>query len=103
MYVGAECAFSEMITPLQRYAHSGERNFRNDHQHATTMRLSRKYGDGDVDDLDGITVRYPHWWFNVRPSNTEPLLRLNLEAKNRNILQHKLDELYAMLGTPVDD
>jgi phosphomannomutase len=55
-----------------------------------------------VDDLDGVTVQFKDWWFNVRPSNTEPLLRLNVEAKTADLLSEKLDELKALLGEPVD-
>ncbi len=64
--------------------------------------LARKYSQGQVDDLDGVTVQYKDWWFNVRPSNTEPLLRLNVEAKNADLLKDKFDELKGMLGEPVD-
>jgi phosphomannomutase len=47
--------------------------------------------------LDGITIEYDDYWFNVRPSNTEPLLRLNLEAKNKNIMEQKRDELLSII------
>jgi len=47
--------------------------------------------------MDGITVDYGDWWFNVRPSNTEPLLRLNVEAKSRELLEQKQDELLAFI------
>jgi phosphomannomutase len=50
-----------------------------------------------VDHLDGITVDYGDWWFNVRPSNTEPLLRLNIEANNRALMEQKRDELLAFI------
>ncbi|MHC5119696.1 MAG: phosphomannomutase/phosphoglucomutase, partial [Planctomycetota bacterium] len=56
---------------------------------------------GRVDDLDGVTVQFKDWWFNVRPSNTEPLLRLNAEAKTTDLLNEKLAELKALLGEPV--
>jgi phosphomannomutase len=49
-----------------------------------------------------VTVQYKNWWFNVRPSNTEPLLRLNMEAANDCVLQQKLAELTPLLGKPVD-
>jgi phosphomannomutase len=64
--------------------------------------LARKYSQGQVDDLDGVTVQFKDWWFNVRPSNTEPLLRLNVEAKDDEMLEEKFDELKASLGEPVD-
>ena len=64
--------------------------------------LARKYGEGQYDDLDGVTIQFRDWWFNVRPSNTEPLLRLNVEAKTADLLDEKLAELEDFLGEPVD-
>ena len=57
---------------------------------------------GKADDLDGVTVQFKDWWFNCRPSNTEPLLRLNIEAKTAKLLQEKLAEMKKELGEPVD-
>jgi len=92
----------ELIAPLRRYVSSGERNFKNDDKDGTISRLADRYADAEVDFLDGITVQYPDWWFNVRPSNTEPLLRLNAEAKNQKILDKHLTELAPLLGEPVE-
>ncbi len=91
---------SKLIAPLRRYANSGERNFYNDEKDATIDRLSREYSDGEIDFLDGLTVQYERWWFNVRKSNTEPLLRLNLEADTPDLLDEKLEELMPLLGEP---
>ena len=55
--------------------------------------IKQKYSDGKQDFLDGITVEYKDWWFNVRPSNTEPLLRLTIEANTTEILEQKQKEL----------
>jgi phosphomannomutase len=63
--------------------------------------LERKYSDGKVDNLDGVTIQYKDWWFNCRPSNTEPLLRLNVEAKKKDLLEEKLAEIEKMLGKAV--
>ncbi len=93
---------SEMIAPLKRYFSSGEVNFHVENKDAMMKELVRKYSQGQVDDLDGVTVQFKDWWFNVRPSNTEPLLRLNVEAKNADLLKDKFDELKGMLGEPVD-
>jgi phosphomannomutase len=93
---------SELIAPLRRYAGSGERNFRNDDPRGTIKRLAAQFSDGEIDYLDGVTVQYSDWWFNVRPSNTEPLLRLNLEAANPDLLGRKLAELCPMLGTALE-
>jgi len=94
---------SELVAPLRRYAKSGERNFRNDDPRGTIKRLAARYSDAEIDYLDGVTVQYKDWWFNVRPSNTEPFLRLNVEAANSDLLASKLAELCPMLGTPVED
>ena len=64
--------------------------------------LARIYSEGQVDDLDGVTVQFKDWWFNCRPSNTEPLLRLIIEAKSDEQLEDKFDELKKQLGEPVD-
>jgi phosphomannomutase len=74
---------SSLLAPLDRWSASGEINSRVDDPHAVIDRIAGVYGDGTQDRLDGLTVDYGDWWFNVRPSNTEPLLRLNLEARTR--------------------
>ncbi len=92
---------SELVRPLARYAKSPETNFEVADKRATMEELARIYADGQIDWLDGITVDYPDWWFNVRPSNTEPLLRLVCEAQNPELLESKLAELTSRLGVPV--
>ncbi|MEO6710726.1 MAG: phosphomannomutase/phosphoglucomutase, partial [Planctomycetota bacterium] len=68
--------------------------------------LKSRYADGRQDELDGITVEYGDlksaewWWFNVRASNTEPLLRLNLEASSAPLRDRRRDEVIALLGAP---
>ena len=59
--------------------------------------LANLYNDGKISWLDGIRVDYKDWWFNVRPSNTEPLLRLNLEAKSKEMMEKKRDEICAVI------
>jgi len=93
---------SELIAPLARYSSSGEVNFHADDKQAVTKELSRKYSQGQADDLDGLTVQFKDWWFNIRPSNTEPLLRLNVEARTPETLEEKFGELKGVLGRPVD-
>lgn len=90
---------SKLIAPLARYATSGEMNFHNEDKDATIDKLLKKYADGQIDTLDGVTVQYPDWWFNVRKSNTEPLLRLNLEAKTKELMDQKLAEIAPLMGT----
>jgi len=71
---------SELLRPLDRYSASGEINFRVTDAHAVIEQVSSVFAADQQDRLDGLTVDCGDWWFNLRPSNTEPLLRLNLEA-----------------------
>jgi phosphomannomutase len=93
---------SELVAPLQRYAKSPEINFEVEDKQAKMDELGERFSDGKIDYLDGITVQYDDWWFNVRPSNTEPYLRLVLEADNEEQLDRRRDELMGILGTPAD-
>jgi phosphomannomutase len=93
-------ALSALIKPLDIYASSGEQNFTNPNKGETLDELEQRYSDAQIDRLDGVTVQYDDWWFNVRPSNTEPLLRLNAEAKNKDLLADKIAELEPLLGEP---
>jgi len=72
--------FSHILAPLRRYAQTGEINYEVDDKEGKIKELGRVLADGRSDHPDGITVEYEDWWFNVRASNTESLLRLNLEA-----------------------
>lgn len=98
----ADGPLSELVKPLRRYASSGEINFEVEDKIGAMERLKRKYKQGQIDDLDGVTIQFRQWWFNCRASNTEPLLRLNVEAKDEDMLRAKLDDLKAFLGEPVD-
>lgn len=95
-------SLAQLLEPLDIYAASGERNFENDDKKGTFERLTAKYADAQIDHLDGVTVQYEDWWFNVRASNTEPLLRLNMEAADAALLEQKLGELAPLLGKAVD-
>ncbi len=97
----AQVPVSELIEPLRRYHSSGELNFEVDDKQGRMDDLTRKYSDGQTDNLDGITIRHKDWWFNCRPSNTEPLLRLNVEAKTSELLDEKMSEIQQVLGKPV--
>ncbi|ARN56615.1 phosphomannomutase/phosphoglucomutase [Sedimentisphaera salicampi] len=96
----SEKTVSELIAPLRRYFASGELNFEVEDKEAMLKELKHKFGDGKIDDLDGITIQFKDWWVNVRPSNTEPFLRLNMEAKSEEVLNEKLSELKTILGEP---
>ncbi|MBI2439585.1 MAG: phosphomannomutase/phosphoglucomutase [Candidatus Moranbacteria bacterium] len=88
---------SELVQELRRYVHSGEINSEIENKDAVLQTLRETYRDGKQHELDGLKVDYPNWWFNVRPSNTEPLLRLNLEAKTKEMMEEKRDELLTLI------
>jgi phosphomannomutase len=92
---------SELVAPLHRYSQTGEVNFQVEDKDAKIRALADAYKTGQVDYLDGITVDFGDWWFNVRKSNTEPLLRLNLEAKSKPLMEQKFAEMKKILGEPV--
>lgn len=97
---------SELIAEVKKYYHSGEINSTVTDAPAIMAKLKEKYKDGVLSELDGIKVSYPDpaggtlWWFNVRSSNTEPLLRLNLEAKTGEMMEEKKKELLALIAQP---
>jgi phosphomannomutase len=86
---GANVPLSELLAPFRRYAASGEINTKVKDPHATIERVAEGLKDGKQDRLDGLTVEFEDWWCNVRPSNTEPLLRLNVEARTDELLRAK--------------
>lgn len=88
---------SELIRPIRRYFASGEINSEVRDFQAAFQRLRERYPQGRIIELDGLTIEMDDWWFNVRPSNTEPLVRLNLEAKTRERMEEKRDEVLAIL------
>ena len=90
---------SELLEPLRsKYFISGEINTEVADQQAKMDEIERRYGDGRVSKLDGISIDYDDWHFNVRPSNTEPLLRLNLESLvSQQDMERRRDELLAMI------
>ncbi|MFL5628477.1 MAG: phosphomannomutase/phosphoglucomutase [Ktedonobacteraceae bacterium] len=90
---------SEILKPLDRGVRSGEINSTVSDVKGKQQALEDRFGKDalSVDKLDGITIDYGDWWFNVRPSNTEPLLRLNLEANSRELMEQKRDEVLAFI------
>jgi phosphomannomutase len=93
----AGTTLSEMLAPLARYAASGEINTKVDDPAAVVDRVAASYADHHQDRLDGLTVDLGDWWFNLRPSNTEPLLRLNLEAPTHAECDTRVAEVRALL------
>jgi len=97
---GQSKSLSELMKPFYRFSQSGEINFAVEDKDGKIRELAEQYKKAQVDYLDGITVQFPDWWFNVRKSNTEPLLRLNLEANTAELRDEKLRELKKILGEP---
>ena len=93
-------SMSELISPLKKYYQSGEVNFEVEDKDGKIRELAEAYPKAQVDYLDGITIDNGEWWFNVRKSNTEPLLRLNLECVSAAQLEEKFKELKKFLGEP---
>ena len=90
---------SQLLAPYNRYVLSGEINTRvADTQAALTLIRESFKSDYEIDELDGVTVTAPEWWFNVRPSNTEPLLRLNVEAANEATMKKVRDKVLELIG-----
>ena len=88
---------SELVAPLRKYAFSGEINSKVTDADAILTELKEKYADGSQFELDGLSVEYKSWWFNVRSSNTEPLLRLIVEADEQSQMEAKRDEILAII------
>jgi phosphomannomutase len=97
---------SALASDMRRYHATGEINFQVEDKAAVLARLEARFRDGHQDQLDGLTVEYGElgdrewWWFNVRPSNTEPYLRLNLEASSAALRDARRAELVGLIGEP---
>lgn len=94
-----EKPLSESLKPLDHWARSGEYNSVVSDTQSKLKALEEHFGKtaSSVDHLDGVTCDFGDWWFNVRPSNTEPLLRLNVEAKTSELMEQKRDEVLAFI------
>jgi phosphomannomutase len=95
-----EGPLSELLAPIDPYVRSGEINSEVENQAATLEKVEEHYAQRDdpkIDHLDGLTVDFGDWWFNLRPSNTEPLLRLNAEASDRETMERVRDELLDLI------
>src|SRR5919199_4481671 len=91
---------SDLLVPIDSYVRSGEINLEVAEQEATLQKVEEHYDQRDdpkIDHLDGLTVDYGSWWFNLRLSNTEPLLRLNVEAGDRETMERERDELLNLI------
>ncbi|MDH4329970.1 MAG: phosphomannomutase/phosphoglucomutase [Candidatus Moranbacteria bacterium] len=96
-------SISELVADVKRYYHSGEINSEVKDKDAIIATLKEKYAAGEITELDGVKISFwsnkqgERWWLNVRPSNTEPVLRLNLEADNQELMEQKRDEILAII------
>jgi phosphomannomutase len=104
----ADKPLSEVIAPLDHRFRSGEINSEVTDVKSVVQAIEERYQavGAQIDYLDGVTVSFPTWWFNVRPSNTQPLLRLNVEADDRETLDKKTAEVLTMIrgsGDKTDD
>jgi phosphomannomutase len=92
-------AVSKVISPLDTRFRSGEINSTVKDIPAKLEQLQAHYKDAEIDHLDGVTISYPSWWMNIRPSNTEPLLRLNVEGDTKELMERHRDEALALIRT----
>lgn len=102
---GADALLSTLIDRVAKYPQSGEQNYRIEDKDGALATLKQRYAGATIDELDGVTIdafQRDGWWCNVRKSNTEPLLRLNLEARDRPTLDRMLAEISPVLGEPAD-
>ena len=88
---------SELVKPLRKYFSSGEINSKVADVAPILDEIRRRYADGNMFELDGVSSEYKNWWFNVRASNTEPLLRLIVEADTLELMEAKRDELLSII------
>ncbi len=92
-------SLAELHDQYNIYANSGEINIPAEDSEQVIKKLADYYHDGEHDQLDGLTVRYQEWWFSARPSNTEPLLRLSIEANDQDLLQTHQQELLTLIDS----
>jgi len=94
-------SFSRLINSFNVYCHSGEINFKIEKINLGKIieKLEKKYEKGEISHIDGLRIDFDEWWFNVRPSNTEPLLRMNLEAKSKKIMENKKKEISSIISS----
>lgn len=88
---------SSLVHPLLKYRSTGELNLQVSNKDAIIASLAKEYGDAKTDRLDGLTIEYDTWWFNIRLSNTEPVIRLNLEAESESLMNRKKDEVLGLI------
>jgi phosphomannomutase len=93
----ADKPVSQVIVPIDTRFRSGEINSTVKDIPSKLQEIQNHYSDASIDHLDGVTISYPHWWMNIRPSNTEPLLRLNVEGDTRELMERHRDEALTLI------
>jgi phosphomannomutase len=88
-----EKPLSEIIKKYKKYFHSGEINFKVENKESKINEIKEKYGSGKISLLDGVRIDFEKWWLSLRSSNTEPLLRLIVEAETEELLQQMIEEI----------
>lgn len=91
---------SEQIAPLKKYYHSGEINNKVNDKEKVLERVEKKYKQGKINKLDGLSIEFDDFWFNLRASNTENLIRLNLEARSSKTMKEKTEEILKIIKKP---
>ncbi len=89
---------SQLMKPVDTYLSSGERNFHVSDKEAVLKKIKKYFSDGKISEKDGVLIEYPDWWVIVRASNTEPVLRLVMEAKFQKVFDEKLKEVIEQIG-----
>ncbi len=89
---------SFLVDSVQKYSHSGEMNLSVHNASKIIDAIKLKYSDANISERDGVKATYPTWWFSLRSSNTEPLLRLNVEADSRELMEEKVTELSSCIN-----
>jgi len=90
---------SEISNRYMKYFQSGEINFKVTDSSKIMQKLREIFHDGNLDYIDGLTIEYDNWWCNIRPSNTESVIRMNIEAMDRNTLERKINEIINIIQT----
>jgi len=93
----SKTSISQLVKPYRKYFHSGEINFKVENKEAKLRQIKNSYKGGKILEIDGLRVDYRDWWFLVRLSNTEPVLRLVVEANTKSLLEEKKKELTALI------
>ncbi len=93
----SEAPLSELWKSLEKYAHSGEINFHVEHTDAVIQKIRQRFSDAQISELDGVLFEYPEYWISIRKSNTEPVLRLNVEAHNKQKMEEIVEEIRGLI------